>query len=86
MRGLHLTVGAMRLSNAILACSISLGLWSCSQQSKEHTEREAGKAAYHAAQVAKTAAAKAGREMRVAGEQAYKGWKQAQRDDQGKKK
>lgn len=74
----------MRISHVILVCFIALALASCSQQSKEDTERQAGKAAYHAAQGAKKAAEKAGHELRVAGEQAHQGWKEAKHEKKEK--
>ena len=76
----------MRFCTAVLICLIPFALTSCSQQNKEHAERDAGKAAYHAAEGAKKAAEKAGHELRVAGEQAHQGWKEAKHEDKEKRK
>ena len=74
----------MRITNAMLFCFMALALASCSQQTKEQNEREAGRAAYHAAQGAKKAVEKAGHELRVAGEQAHQGWKEAKHEQKEK--
>jgi len=74
----------MRITSAILTCFIALALASCTQQTKEDNERQAGRAAYHAAQGAKKAVEKAGHELRVAGEQAHQGWKEAKHEHKEK--
>lgn len=79
----------------IAAVSVALGLSACMGRTESASQREkdansaagkVGKAAHSVAKKTGKVAAAAGRKLGKAAHQAHDGWKQAEREDQAKKK
>ncbi len=85
----------MRVRSACVAILLAVGMTACSrhhdrdgrrdQRADDTVAREAGRAAYHAAQGARKAAAAAGRTLDRAGHDAKQGWDDASREHKSRR-
>ncbi|HXE15545.1 MAG TPA: hypothetical protein VN633_25725 [Bryobacteraceae bacterium] len=80
---------------SLIAVCLTLGLWACTTSSESASQREkdansaagkVGKAAHSVAKETGKVAAAAGRRLGKAAHQAHEGWKQAEREDDAKRK